>query len=88
MGECKHMEFDANVVVNRLIDSGRFAAAIRIRCADCKVPFTFRGISQGLDTDGATMSLDGTEARLAIVPEGRPPKPFDGPVGYTIKIKE
>lgn len=79
MGErCAHMNFSANVVVNRIEDKGRFAADIRIRCADCGLPFQFMGLEPGLDANGARVSLDGLEARMAICPQGQLPSPMDG----------
>ena len=70
---CEHKDFEANVVVNRLEDSGRFMADVTIRCKDCGTPFQFVGLPVGLNLDGATVSLDATEARLAIVPRGEAP---------------
>lgn len=65
---CKHMKFDCNVVVNRLEDSGRFMAEVRISCSECQVPFAFKGLRPGLDLGGAACSVFGEEARLAIEP--------------------
>src|SRR5439155_15831666 len=70
---CEHKDFEANVVVNRLEDIGRFAADVTIRCKECSLPFQFVGLPVGLNLDGATVSLDATEARLAIVPRGEAP---------------
>jgi hypothetical protein len=69
-GACEHVNFNAFVSVNRLTDSGKFAADIKIRCTDCGHPFCFRGLPLGLDLNGAAMSPDGREARLAIYPQG------------------
>lgn len=67
---CKHMSFEANTVINRLEDTGRFMADITIKCTDCGKPFQFLGLEMGLKMNGATVSPDGLEARLAIAPEG------------------
>ena len=75
---CAHMNFSANVAVNRIEDKGRFAADIRIRCAECGLPFQFLGLKPGLDANGARVSLDGLEARMAICPQGQVPSPMDG----------
>lgn len=75
---CSHMNFSANVAVARIEDKGRFAADIRIRCADCGLPFQFLGLDPGLDSHGARVSLDGLEARMAISPQGQAPSPIDG----------
>lgn len=86
MADCKHMDFAANVAVARLEDSGRFNAEIQVRCKDCNTPFRFLGLKVGLDTAGAMMSPDGTEARIAIVPVGEEQKPWGGPTGFSIKM--
>lgn len=65
---CEHNVFTANVTVNRLEDSGGFAADITIRCAECQVPFQFLGLPGGLTPDKPTASVDLTEARMPIAP--------------------
>jgi hypothetical protein len=67
---CEHMNFEADVVVNRLEDTGRFNADVRIKCVECGVPFRFIGLPYGLDLNGAACSVDGTEGRFAIAPKG------------------
>lgn len=70
---CPHEHFEAHVIVNRLEDTGGFAADVTIRCVDCETPFRFLGLPGGLLADGAAVSFDGTEARLALAPcEGMP----------------
>lgn len=69
---CKHMEFSAQVNVLRLEDSGIFNCDITIKCVECGEPFSFIGLPSGVDLEGAMVSIDDTEARLAIVP-GRQP---------------
>lgn len=75
---CPHMNFSASVAVARIEDKGRFAADIRIQCADCGLPFQFLGLEPGLDSNGARVSIDGLEARMAISPQGQTPSPVDG----------
>lgn len=82
---CKHMNFDANCRVARLEDSGRFMLEVRVACADCGQPFQFAGLQPGLNFSGATVSLDGLEANLAIYPEGQQPNPLQKLMGYTIE---
>jgi len=77
MTDCKHMNFQAYVSVHRLEDSGRFSADVKIECAECHLPFQFLGLPLGLDLNGAAMSVDGQEARLAIAPVGSVPQPLD-----------
>lgn len=74
---CPHMNFVAQVNVARIEDIGRFAADITIRCADCGLPFQFLGLEAGLNLAGATVSVDGLEARMAIAPQGKVPSPLE-----------
>ena len=73
---CKHMNFAANVEVARLEDSGRFMADITIKCSECGEPFQFVGLEAGLNLNGATVSIDGLEARMAILPKSQVMSPF------------
>ena len=86
MKACQHENFSANVVVNRLRDSGRFQADVTIKCEDCGVPFRFIGLPAGLDLEGAATSADATEARLAVATKGEVISMVDGaPVGFSIR---
>ncbi len=74
MSECEHKEFEARVEVNRLEDVKLFAADIHIQCSECGMQFRFLGLPGGLHPAHPTVSVDGTEARLPIVPfDGNPP---------------
>jgi len=67
---CPHENFHAEVVVNRLEDTGKFAAHIRIWCKHCDEPFVFLGdLPIGLDLSGVATSLDSRELRCGIYPE-------------------
>lgn len=80
------MEFRASVTVARLEDSDRFNAGVRIECAQCHRPFQFLGLPLGLNLNGAAMSVDGQEARLAIAPVGTVPQPLDGAIaGFRVR---
>jgi hypothetical protein len=70
MSECEHKEFEARVEVNRLEDVKQFAADVHITCLECKKPFRFLGLPGGLHPGRPTVSVDGTEARLPILPGG------------------
>lgn len=87
--DCKHENFAAQVDVNRLEDSGRFTADVRIACSQCGTPFRFLGLPAGVDLNGATVSVDGTEARLAIGTPETVANIIDGdcPVGFTVRRK-
>ncbi len=86
--ECPHMNFNANVAVARLEDSGRFNAEVQICCCDCGRQFQFIGLPLGLNLNGPSMSVDGLEARLAIAPLGSIPQPLDSALlqGFRIAI--
>jgi hypothetical protein len=73
---CKHEEFAASVAVARLEDSGRFMAEVRVTCRQCGTPFQFLGLAPGLNMRGATVSIDGLEANIAIAPQGSVPNPL------------
>lgn len=82
--KCQHMNFAANVNVIRLEDSGRFMTEIRVKCADCGTPFKFLGLPMGLNLGGATVTLDGVEANIAVCPVGEEPPEPKGLMGYNI----
>ena len=83
---CDHPEFTASVTVNRLDDCGRFSADVTISCDKCGVPMRFIGLPTGLDLNGAAVSVDGTEARLAIAPKGEVISELEGtPIGFTVR---
>ena len=73
---CEHLNFAANVAVNRLTkgDGGpvtSYLADVRIHCADCGRAMQFLGLPAGIDTGGASLSVDGLEARLGLCPQGQ-----------------
>lgn len=80
---CNHENFEAQVDVNRFVDIGRFAVDVRVNCVDCGIPFRFLGLPGGLRLEGAAVSVDGTEARLAIAPIGEEIKPIVGTTGFS-----
>lgn len=88
--KCKHVNFIADVEVNRLTNKDgeevlNISACIKIHCSDCGVKLKFRGLPMGLDLNGAAVSADGTEARLAVFPANEA-RPVDskGPSGFNI----
>lgn len=86
MSNCKHDNFAAEVDVTKLETSGRMMADVRIKCADCDKPLRFIGLPVGLDLNGAAVSADGTEARIAVYPVGEvvPDLKDDAPGGFVI----
>lgn len=86
---CDHPSFNATVDVSRLEDTGRFMSDVEISCAVCGVPMRFIGLPAGLDMNGATVSMDGTEGRFAIAPKGEVVSELEGtPIGFTVRKDE
>lgn len=84
---CAHRtSHTAEVGVAYLEDTGRFSADVRIKCAECGLPFQFIGLPLGLNLNGAAMSVDGQEARIAIAPVGRVMHPLEGLSGFRVKV--
>lgn len=63
---CPHLNFAANVTVNRHTDTGSFTADVTVGCSDCDTPFTFLGLRAGVRNGAPTCSFDAREARLPI----------------------
>ena len=79
---CAHMNFEAQVNVGRLMDGDSgpvtgYMADIHVKCAECGLPFQFLGLPMGVDTNGARVSVDGLEARIALSPQGMMPSPIN-----------
>lgn len=68
---CAHPDFEARVAVNRIEDTKRFSADVRIWCLACGEPFRFVGVNAGLSPYGPRVSVDGLELRTPIKPTGR-----------------
>lgn len=85
--KCPHENFHAQVNVTRISDSGRFMADITIKCVACGEPFRFLGLPAGMDPNGAAVSVDGTEMRVAIGTAETVANILDGvcPVGFTVR---
>ena len=81
---CQHPHFKANVSVAVLEDIGKRVAELTIECALCGRPFQFQGLSPGLHLNGASVSLDGLTAHLAIVPQGEAASPLQQMSGTEI----
>lgn len=77
--QCEHDKgFDVNAAITGLISKPfteppkKWQADIRIHCKECGMAFRFIGLPMGLDLNGACVSFDGTEARMAILPVDKP----------------
>lgn len=85
---CEHLDFSATVGVGRLTDGDggpvtSWCADIKIQCAKCGRPMQFLGLPLGVNLRGPTMSVDGLEARLALMPQGEVPHPLKGFQAFT-----
>ncbi len=84
--KCQHKNHSCEVDINHIEDVGRWQADVRIKCADCGLPFRFIGLPAGLGLNGAAVSVDATEARLAIAPKGEVLSEIEGtPIGFTVR---
>ena len=76
---CAHLNFTCNATVNRIsdVDEGpvlSYTVDLELHCSDCGKPFTFLGMSVGMQPDRPTVSADHTEARLPVKPASEFPR--------------
>lgn len=72
--DCGHTRFRTATRVTRMendkikgqIDG--YMLEIAVKCLECNKVFRFKNLPYGVNMNGATMSVDGLEARLAIEP--------------------
>ena len=67
---CPHLEFAAQVNVQRIEDTGMKFAEVSIRCTHCGKPARFRGLPWCLSNDHPTAAVGDEEARLPFLCEG------------------
>lgn len=70
---CQHKQFCASVEVGRLSKNENgpitgYTADVRIKCAECGLPFRFIGIECGSSPFAPKVSVDATELRAPIEP--------------------
>jgi len=86
--QCLHMNFNAKVDVNRLHNGNEkisdYLADVRIWCADCELPFQFRGIPHGLNGNQPTTGLDQLEASLPVIPADGCLRPLSKMPGFSV----
>ena len=88
MSTCQHENFIAKVDVHRLEDSKsedglRCMVDLHVECENCHAPLRF-ACPLGINlAHGATMSLDGTEARLTA--SIGIPRSLGGPTGFGVR---
>jgi hypothetical protein len=73
---CDHThKHAADLAVSVMKDSRAIVVEIRINCADCGMPFRFKGVLGGFNTNFPTVSPAGERIRLPIEPMD-----IDGPL--------
>lgn len=87
---CKHEDFDVSANVNRITNEAgeveRYSCDLRVWCHHCQLPFRFIGLPAGLDLNGASTSVDATEGRFVIAPNGEVLSAMEGaPIGFSVK---
>lgn len=68
--KCPHFNFQANVNVARIEDTGLKYAHLTVRCTDCGKPAQFRGVPWGLSPDQPMAAVGDEEVRLPFLCEG------------------
>jgi hypothetical protein len=66
---CPHEQFGAQVGVHHMEDSGAFIAEVTIGCAQCGLPFRFKGVAAGVSWERPTCSIEGLTLNAPIEPE-------------------
>jgi hypothetical protein len=84
--DCAHIKTHTTMTeLNHFTDSGGYMVEISLKCGECGQPFRFLGLPLGLNMNGATMSMDGLTARIAILPANRSFHPLEGATGFGVK---
>jgi hypothetical protein len=86
---CEHGNFECHASVGRLsqIDNGpitHYCADIRVKCTECGEFFEFIGVPLGCSAYRPTVSIDGLELRVPLMPQGM--KPPEGLPGFSVQI--
>jgi hypothetical protein len=86
---CEHKNFQAYTDVFRLKggDDGpvhAFCAEIKIKCAECGIPFEFPELPAGMSSKEARVSLDAQTLRIPIKPRGS--KVFPAVPGFDVHL--
>lgn len=75
---CTHKNFETTTKVTRLTagdlseEITGYQADIRIFCADCGLPFQFRGVPAGISLEKPAANFDWTEMSVPIMPHVDP----------------
>lgn len=88
---CQHEEFHCDAAVGRLstVEGGpitHYCAGVTIKCRQCDQRFQFVGLPMGMSAYRPTVSIDGTELRAPLMPQGQ--RPPAGLPGYGVQMSE
>ena len=82
---CPHENFNGEMDVNRLEDSGRFVVDVRVQCGDCNERFVFIGLDVGASLERPMMSFGGHEAHLPVKPASEALPEWFGATGFGVR---
>lgn len=81
---CLHPEFDPEVRIGRLYrgddQTGMpddFLMHVKVVCRECKMPFCFLGVKEGISFGKPSVSVEWTELRAPISPQDVTVTPMD-----------
>lgn len=90
--DCKHLDFDAFVKVNRIQKSESepdeivaYVADLKVTCHDCGQAFEFIGAPCGMSFYRPTLSVNCDELHIPLVIPGT--QPPDGLAGYSVNFQ-
>jgi len=78
VAECEHKTFFADCIVVRHPDDSNlkkmvgYTLEVKVKCADCGLPFEFKGLPRGSAPFQPTVSFDNTELRAPLRPSRDP----------------
>jgi hypothetical protein len=76
MEKCDHLEFQADVTIDRIIKNEgdikptAFMCDVRVKCVTCGTPFEFIGPQCGYMFDRPCVDVSAQELRIPIQPKG------------------
>lgn len=82
MSDCAHNQFKTVGRVARLTDGDGgpvtgYAVDFTVTCVECGTPFCFIGMDAGSSPRKPMVSVDATEVRMPIAPQGTTPSALD-----------
>lgn len=91
---CPHENFDADVIVNRIVRSeadptvSGFNADITVSCRDCQEPFRWTGLQAGMSPARPMCTPDEQTMRAPLRPASADPDFGLGMPGFSIGYRE